>query len=91
MLSKSSTVYHTRWYVCFLVSAEDGEQKGSVAFFIPDDDHVDDHIMGQEHDIGEPPCFEVGPVHALFCELEELHECKDGELEWKETARYVFI
>jgi hypothetical protein len=34
---------------------------------------------------GEDPCHES---HPLFSEMEELITNKDGELEWKETARY---
>lgn len=36
---------------------------------------------------GADPCHES---HPLFSEMEELITNKDGELEWKETARYCF-
>ena len=43
-------------------------------------------ILGEDHDgdSGHEP-------HPLFSEMEELFLDEDGEMEWKETARYVCV
>jgi len=48
-----------------------------VQFIIGRDDEYDD----EDHQ-----------AHAMFCEMEELRPSgEDGEKEWKEVARYVFL
>ena len=40
-------------------------------------------LLGKENEgLGHEP-------HPVFCEMEELYTHQNGEMEWRETARYI--
>ena len=49
------------------------------------------HVVDEKDDSGDVDTQSTYEFRKLFCQMDRLHHFKDGDMEWRESARFVLI